>query len=263
MSAFQVKLGGSWKDYKEEEDRILKRAWKSGFKQCRYELRGQKYEYKFDAMKQLNVESGRQRDIREPYGWKQPSKPLVPPGKTMTIRVPEGRVGKAVKVPHPEDKSVLFTVTIPSKAKVGQEILVSVPSLEDARAGMEAGDAAAVAAAGDPSKKAGGWSTGAKVGAGMAGAVVLGAGVVAGVMIAEHGAEGAADIAGDFAADAGGAIADGAGDLADGAADLAADIGADEFAADAASALADGAGDAGDFVCDAADTAGDFFMDLF
>jgi len=268
---FQVRLGGDWKDYHDEEDRIIKRAWKSGFPKCQYNLRGQKYSYDFEDMKQINQDTGRKRDIRQPYGWKQPKKPLVRAGPTMTIKVPQGRAGTAIKVPHPDDKSVLFTVRIPANAPAGSEMLVPVPTLEDARASMAAVNEHRQAA---KDAGGGGMSTGAKVAIGGGAAVVIGAGVVAGVLIAEHGVDGAADLAGDVAGDAGAAIADAAGDAGDFLGDAAADAGiADaagdaaaavgDFAGDAGDVVGDAAGDAGDFIVDAADTAGDFIMDLF
>merc|ERR1719424_1822656 len=93
-------------------------------------------------MAQINADTGKHRSIRQPYGWKQPKKPLVAAGPTMTIRVPKGRAGKTIKVPHPGDKNVLFTVNIPRNAREGQEMLVPVPNVEEARAAMQAQQAA-------------------------------------------------------------------------------------------------------------------------
>eukprot|EP00421_Protoceratium_reticulatum_P029471 CAMPEP_0168483374 /NCGR_PEP_ID=MMETSP0228-20121227/65535_1 /TAXON_ID=133427 /ORGANISM="Protoceratium reticulatum, Strain CCCM 535 (=CCMP 1889)" /LENGTH=42 /DNA_ID= /DNA_START= /DNA_END= /DNA_ORIENTATION= len=41
MAVFQVKLGGEWKDYAKDEDKILKRAYLAGFPNAKYALRGQ------------------------------------------------------------------------------------------------------------------------------------------------------------------------------------------------------------------------------
>merc|ERR1711939_612934 len=49
---WQIKLEGHWQDYDEQEDRILKRAWLVGQKNVRFQLRGQRYEYNFEKMRQ-------------------------------------------------------------------------------------------------------------------------------------------------------------------------------------------------------------------
>jgi hypothetical protein len=43
MAKFQVKLGGEWKDYSNQEDKILKRAFMAGFPNAKFQHRGQKY----------------------------------------------------------------------------------------------------------------------------------------------------------------------------------------------------------------------------
>merc|ERR1719157_449162 len=119
-------------------------------------------------MVQVNRDSGKERKIRQPKKWTQPSKPLVPAGPTTVVTVPKGSPGKTIQVPHPGVKGAFISVNVPASAKAGQAMLVPVPS------------EAAVQADGKPARdgKAGGWSTGSKVAAtGVASVAVGGAAV--------------------------------------------------------------------------------------
>jgi len=235
---FQVKLAGSWKDYSGNEDKILKRAYLAGFPNAKYKLRGQQYEVSFAKMTQKNSRTGKEREIRPPFKWTQPDKPIVDPGPTFCIKVPPGSPGTTIQVPHPQDKSQFIAVNVPAGAKPGAAMLVPIPPVGAAPA------APAAAPAGEEKK---GWSTGAKVAVG--GAVVIGvggvavAGAVLGTHIAEEGWDETMADLGDVAADAGEAI---------GAA-----------AEDAGEAIVDAAEDAGEWIAGAAEDAGDFIMDLF
>jgi len=212
---FQVKLAGDFKDYNKEEDKILKRAFMAGFPHAKFTLRGQNYSYDFGRMVQVNRDSGKERKIRQPKKWTQPSKPLVPAGPTTVVTVPKGSPGKTIQVPHPGVKGAFISVNVPASAKAGQAMLVPVP--------------ATAAPAVDGSS--GGWSTGGKVAAiaGVAGAAVGGA--ILGEHIAEHGLDAtvdaaedgivdAAEVVGDFAVDAGEFIVDTAEDVGDFVMDL-------------------------------------------
>lgn len=235
---FQVSLSGKWTDYTEQEDKILKRAYLAGFPNAKYTLRGQDYSADFKNMKQKNQKTGKERDIRPPYKWKPPPAPITEPGPTTCIKVPPGAPGTTIQVPHPKDKSQFISVSVPETAKVGQAMLVPVPPLGSAPpaepAAPAAAPAVAAAPAAAPEKK--GWSTGAKVAAGVAGAAAIGGVVVGGALLGEHIAEEGWDATME--------------DLGD-------------WAAGAGETIADGAEDAVDWVGDAADTAGDFIMDLF
>merc|ERR1719310_1283814 len=119
-------------------------------------------------MVQCNTDTRKERQIRAPRNWKAPSKPLVRQGPTTVITVPSGSPGTTIQVPHPGVKGAYVAVKVPRNAKVGQAMLVPVPS------------EAAVTVAGSPvksdkktssekaEKKSSGWSTGAKVAAGTA-----------------------------------------------------------------------------------------------
>ena len=250
--SFQVKLAGDWKDYKGNEDKILKRAYLAGFPNAKYKLRGQQYQVDFAGMTQMNVRTGKKREIRPPFKWTQPPKPIVPAGPTFCIKVPPGSPGTTIQVPHPKKKSVMIAVNVPASAKVGAAMLVPVPPLPDpaeAPVAPAADPATPAAPAAEAEKKeSGGWSTGAKVAAGGAAVVALGGAAVGGAVLGEHiadvgGWDAAMEDLGDVAADAGEAIVD--------------------AAEDAGEAIAGAAEDAGEWIAGAAEDVGDFVMDLF
>jgi len=251
MAAFQIKLGGDWKAYDDAEDKILKRAFMAGFPNAKFELRGQHYSYDFKRLKQVNKDTGKERDIRPPFKWKAPAKPIVAAGPTTSITVPDGAPGTTIGIPHPKDPSRMIAVNVPAKAKAGQAMLVPVPTDPNGPGTFAADDPKS---SGAVPAKAKGKSSGAKVamkvgGVAIVGGAAVGAGVL-GMYAAEHGIDATGDM-----------LADGAGDAADALGDAA---GAAGDALDpAADAIGDFAADAGDFLGDGADAAGDFIMDLF
>jgi len=242
---FQIKLSGQWQDYDDIEDRVLKRAFLIGQNSARFHLRGQDYEYNFRRMKQKNIKSSQQRDIRPPRGLTKPPSPILPPGSTVIISVPEGSAGKTIEIDDPNNKGQKISVNVPAGARKGQKMAVPIP---------EKGQTVQ-----DVCKKQQGWSTGAKTAAGLAAVGTVGAAAVGGALVGDHLAGGtmAADGAA-AAADAGADAADAVADWAPGAADAAGDWG--EGAADD---IADFAEDAGDWLGDAAEDAGDWVMSLF
>jgi hypothetical protein len=259
VSHFQVQLSGEWKNYVGQEDLILKRAFMAGFPHAKYTLRRRRYQADFKRMIQKNLETGKERQIRPPCSWngKAPSKPVVEAGPTFCVKVPEGAPGTTILVPHPKIKGRFISVSVPATARTGQTMLVPVPALVEEQptppeapspplaplpAGAGPAPAAAAAATADGKKK-GGWSTGAKVAAGLGVAGAAVGGVVLGAHIAEEGWDETMADLGDVAADAGEAI---------GAA-----------AEDAGEAIVDAAEDAGEWIAGAAEDAGDFIMDLF
>lgn len=254
---FQVMLGGNWKDYEKEEDNILKRAFMTGHKKAKYSLRGNNYEYDFNRMKQKNVESGKERDIRAPYGMKPPGKPIVPSGPTMVVKVPPGGPGTVIQVPHPKNKSMSIAVEVPKTARVGAAMIVPVPPLSGAP------DASSTYASGEPVAApyvtpSGGYGGGARHDGGAADKAApkkdtsLSAGEKAGFAVGGVALVGGMAVAGAMIGDA----------AADGAFDGAIDATGDALA-DAGDVLGDAAGDAGDWLMDVGADAGDFVMDLF
>jgi len=234
---FQVRLSQQWQDYTPEENRILMRAYLSGFQSTKFHLRGQEYVYNFERLEQTNVDTGKSRQIRPPHAMKRPSKPLIKEGPTMSVTVPEDAPGKVMYVPHPKRPDEYIAVDVPSTARPGQQMLVSVPLEGIPSSKVEAAGVAQPATAptvgGKPAK---GFSTGAKIAMGVVGVAALGGAVVGGVVlgdaVAEHGWDGVGEAIGSAFEHTGEAIGD--------------------FAVDAA-----------DWTADAADATGDFIMDLF
>merc|ERR1712203_336253 len=145
-------------------------------------------------------------------------------------------------VPHPTLKDQLVAVNVPPTAKVGQAMLVPIPTGVPKPVEIvepDAPQAAEVAKLEEgPAKEAAKkkWSTGAKVAAGTTGVAVVGglagAGAVLGQHISEEGWDATIAELGDVATSAGDGIAEGASHVAD-------------------------------FASDAVENVGDFIMDLF
>merc|ERR1719473_1352414 len=148
----------------------------AGFPNAKFHLRGQNYEYDFKRMAQVNKATGKSRSIRAPNKWKAPKAPLVPPGKTTVVNVPRGAPGTTIQVPYPGRPGAFIAVNVPKSAKPGQAMLVPVP---DTPTDAPASSVGARAATSSPSTS-GGWSTGAKVAAGTAAVVGVGAAAVGG-----------------------------------------------------------------------------------
>jgi len=233
---FQVKLSGEWKNYDKDEDKILKRAYLAGFPNAKYALRGQNYEVDFKKMQQKNQATGKGRDIRPPFKWKPPEAPITAAGPTFCITVPPGAPGTTIQVPHPKEKGQMIAVNVPPTAKVGQAMLVPIPSGPPAALAAEdvKGEYKPEAPKDEKEKKK--WSTGAKVAACTGGAVVVGGLAVGGALLGEHIAEEGWDA-------------------------TMADLG--DVATTAGEGIADGAEAAVDWVGEAAEDAGDWIMDLF
>lgn len=274
-SKFQIELEGKWENYGKEEDAILKRAYLVGHPHAKYHLRGQDYEYSFEAMKQVNLGTGKERRIRPPRFVRPPKAPLLPPGSIVVVSVPEGAAGGTMKINDPNNTGEKLEVFVPEGAKTGAKMAVPVP---------KKGETAA-----DVRKRQEGYSTGAMVAAGVAAA---GAGVVGGAILGDHltggevgaaaseWAEGAYSDAADWVTGAAaevGAWAEGAVEdtraWVEGAAEDADEwipSAAEDVAEwtegavdDAGEWIAGAAEDVGDWLGEAAEDAGDFVMDLF
>merc|ERR1719414_578641 len=79
-------------------------------------------------MQQKNLDSGKTRDIRAPHKMKPPVEPITKAGPTFCITVPPGSPGTTIQVPNPKNKSQMIAVNVPPTAKVGQAMLVPIPS---------------------------------------------------------------------------------------------------------------------------------------
>merc|ERR1711933_45257 len=151
-------------------------------------LRGQKYECNFKSMAQKNLQSGKAREMRPPHKWKAPPTQIVKPGETFCVKVPQGGPGSIIQVPHPKTKGLLVAVNVPPTAKVGQAVLVPIPTGDPKPVEIvepDAPEAAEVAKMEEgPAKEAAKkrWSTGAKLAAGTTGVAVVGGLAVAGAL---------------------------------------------------------------------------------
>jgi hypothetical protein len=247
---FQIKLAGDWKDYEGQEDGILKKAYLVGHPNCKFHLRGQNYEYNFKSMKQINLGTNKEREIRAPPKFMPPKQALLPPGPMTVLTVRQGQAGTCVSIPDPNNKGKTIKVNVPSGAKVGQKMAVPLP---------EPGETIEATV-----KKQSGYSTGAKLAMGTAGIGLAGGVALGGVILGDHltgGALGVSEAAEDIVK----AIPGAAEDAVDAAPGVAEDAG--EWAAGAAEDAGDwiegAAEDAGFFLGDAAEDTGDFIMSLF
>lgn len=253
---WQIQLEGKWKDYENQEDCILKRAYMMGQQNCKFHLRDQHYEYNFKKMVQKNLSSKKERKIRAPKGPGPPKKPLLPAGPMTVITVGTGQPGTMIDLADPNNKGQKIKVFVPAHAKPGQKMAVPIPqkgqSVEDVQKMQVEHDA-------KNGTKSSSWSTGGKVAAGGAAVGGLALVGVGGVILGDHLAGGEmATTIGEGAIEIGEAVADGATDAVDAigaeAPGIAEDVG-DWFA---------GAGeDAVEWLGDAGEDIGDFVMDLF
>merc|ERR1719384_2814991 len=107
-----------------------------------------------------------------------PDKPLLPPGPMIVVLVPEGGgfANESMQIADPNNPGRKITVAIPPHAKQGSRMAVPCPEKgEDVSKVVQRQN--------DCLKGDKGWSTGAKMAAGMAG---VGALAVGGVVLGEH-----------------------------------------------------------------------------
>jgi len=237
---WQVMLGNDWKDYEDQEDKILKRAYLVGQPNAKFSLRGQKYEYNFRSMMQQNLNTGKDRKIRPPPGPRPPKQPLLPTGPMVIVTVREGQAGTMISVKDPNNAGKTVNVFVPPGAKPGQKMAVPIPEKGESVSAVQEKQKKHD----DEKKKKGGWSTGGKVAATGAALVGVGAVGVGGVILGDHLA------GGDMTSEIAGGVTDAAEDVADWATGAAEDVG-------------DFAGDAVDWLGEAAEDVGDFIVDLF
>lgn len=244
---FQIKLAGEWKDYEKQEDGILKKGYLVGHPNCKFALRGQHYEYNFKKMKQINLGTNKEREIRPPPGFKPPKQALLPVGPMTVLTVKPGQAGKTVEIPDPNSKGKTIQVNVPSGAKPGQKMAVPLPE-----PGQKIEDCV---------EKQKGYSTGAKLAMGTAGIAAVGGVALGGVILGDHLTGGTLG------------VSEAAADIVEAAPGVAEDVAADVTAAvedavewveeDGAEWVEDAAEDVGDWLGDAAEDTGDFIMSLF
>jgi len=242
---FQIKLDGQWKDYGDEEDKVLKRAYMVGNSEVKYCLRDQYYKYDFQNWKQINESTGKTRDIRRPYGFPPPPKAsILPTGPMVVVKVKAGQPGQMITVPDPNNPGQNINVFVPPGAKVGSKMAIPVPKKGESVADVQAKQKKHQ----EEQKASGKWSTGGKIAASGAALVAVGAVGVGGVVLGDH-------LAGGDMAET----------IADTTVDVAEDVGEaiGDFGEDAIDWIADAGEDAIDWLGDAGEDVGDFIMDLF
>uniref|UniRef100_A0A7S2QHF1 WWE domain-containing protein n=1 Tax=Zooxanthella nutricula TaxID=1333877 RepID=A0A7S2QHF1_9DINO len=227
----------------------------------RFHLRGQDYEYNFESMRQRNLNSSKEREIRPPQSMAAPPKPILPLGYMTVIRVPQG-AGKTMEIQDPNTPGQKITVALPPGASPGKHMAVPLPGKgEDVQAVME--------------KQKSGWPAAAKA---VAGAVGVGGVAVGGVVLGEHLSGGAISEAtgiGEIATaaewtegavgDAGEWIAGAAGDAHEWLEGAGEDVGRAVMgtAEDVGEWTADAFDDVTDWIGDAGEDIGSFVMELF
>lgn len=125
MACFQVKLGGSWKDFDPEDDRVFKAILQAGHPRVWCEKRGQQYEYDLRTMEQTNLATGRKRTIRPPHAARSRKFEEYLPG-VLVVEVPRGGAGTVISVQHPVVGGEQITVVVPVDAKDFQKMMVNV-----------------------------------------------------------------------------------------------------------------------------------------
>jgi hypothetical protein len=253
VQKWQIQLEGRWKDYEDQENAILKRAYMVGQQNVKFSLRGQHYEYNFRRMAQKNLQTGKERRIRAPKGPGPPKKPILPHGPMTIITVGTGQPGTVIDIKDPNNPGQTVKVFVPAHAKPGQKMAVPLPkkgeSLQEVQKKQEQHD--------QQHGTKSSWTTGGKVAAGTAAVGGIAAVGVGGVILGDYLAGGsmAADI-GEGAIDVGEAVGDGVTDGIDA-------VGGEGAAEEVGDWLAGAGDDAVEWLGDAGEDIGDFVMDLF
>merc|ERR1711972_181424 len=103
-----------------EEDQLLKRAYMIGNDKIEYSFRGAHYVYDFGRMQQINVETGKAREIRRPMGFPpRPKGSILPSGPMVIVQVRGGQSGQMISVPDPDNAGQQINVFVPPNARVG------------------------------------------------------------------------------------------------------------------------------------------------
>jgi len=204
--------------------------------------------------KQINVDTGKGRNIRPPPGYPPPPKaPLLPTGPMIILVVKAGQAGTMIQVADPNNPGQTIPVYVPKDAKVGAKMAIPIPakgeSVSDVQAKQQKHQA----------ETKGKWSTGGKIAASGAALVAVGAVGVGGVILGDHLAGGdlaetIGETAADWAEDAGDWVVGAGEDIGDALAPIGEDVG---------DWLGDAGEDAIDWLGDAGEDIGDFIIDLF
>jgi hypothetical protein len=127
LKKWQIKLDGRWQDNADKEDQLLRHAFLVGHSNVMFDLRGQRYECNFQRMHQINVLTGKEREIRPPPGMDQPSHALLPTGPILMVTVRAGQPGQTIAICDPNNLGSQINVFVPSIAAPGSKIAVPLP----------------------------------------------------------------------------------------------------------------------------------------
>merc|ERR1712232_1098762 len=161
---------------------------------------------------QTNVDTGKSREIRQPYGFPPPPKgSILPTGPMVVVKVLAGQPGQMTTVPDPNNPGRQINVFVPPQAKVGSKMAIPIPKKGESVAEVQEKQKK------HAEKQKGQWSTGGKIATTGAALVAVGAVGVGGVILGDHLAGGdmaetigetavgedVGEAIGDFAEDAG------------------------------------------------------------
>merc|ERR1711959_429167 len=91
-------------------------------------LRGQRYEYNFEKMRQKNLNTKKERSIRAPPGLRPPKHALLPTGPMTVVTVADGQQGEVMTVPDPNNPGQTINVHVPPGATPGSKMAVPLPA---------------------------------------------------------------------------------------------------------------------------------------
>merc|ERR1719356_1397673 len=123
-------------------------------------------------MKQINLGTNKERDIRAPPNLSPPASPLLPAGPMIVITVKKGQAGKEIEIPDPNNKGKTMKVNVPPRAKAGQKMAVPIPALGESVESV--------------AKKQQEHGTATKLALGAGGLAAVGALAVGGVILGDH-----------------------------------------------------------------------------
>merc|ERR1719247_1335722 len=162
--------------HKSEYNEVLSQGYTAGCPSMRLLVKGCLWEFDFEKMKQTNLITLNTHPIRAPHDAQRPERhPLCrienlrhpssegsqalkeavsPPRPVYVVCVPSRRsgnwVGDTLVVPHPKNLGQTMSVTVPSDAKAGRPLFITMPrtsikkKIKYGSCGMATGGAAAV-----------------------------------------------------------------------------------------------------------------------
>merc|ERR1719262_1610090 len=109
-------------------------------------------------MRQTNLRTHKEREIRPPPGPRPPKDPLLPTGPMVIITVGAGQPGQMITIPDPNNPGSKINVFVPPAAKPGSKMAVPIPQKGESIHAVQMKQKRH-----DEKEKTGKWSTGGKV----------------------------------------------------------------------------------------------------